>query len=271
MPTYSTAKNILTVGAAYPIPSGYSQPSDVTLAEFSSWGPTDDGRIKPDVVTDGINVLSSIASANDAYAYFSGTSMSSPAATGSGFLLQEYWSKLHGGAFMRSATLKGLIIHTADETGVSPGPDYQYGWGLMNIQKAAAVITSNNTDQLIFENTLANGTSFSVPVVASGKGPLIATISWTDPAGTVNLVNLLNNPSPKLVNDLDLRISNTDSTFMPWKLDPKNPGNAAINGDNTLDNVEKIEIDNIVPGQNYTINVSHKGTLARGQRAYSLW
>ena len=270
MPTYSTAKNILTVGAAYPIPSGYSQPSDVTLAEFSSWGPTDDGRIKPDVVSDGINVLSSIASANDAYAYFSGTSMASPAATGSGFLLQEYWSKLHGGAFMRSATLKGLIIHTADETGVSQGPDYQYGWGLMNMQKAASVITSNNTDQLIFENNLANGTSFSVPVTASGKGPLTATITWTDPAGTVNLVNLLNNPAPKLVNDLDLRISNTDSTFMPWILDPKNPGAPATTGDNTLDNVEKVEIDNIVPGQNYTIKVSHKGTLARGQQAYSL-
>ncbi|PWT72853.1 MAG: peptidase S8 [Bacteroidetes bacterium] len=270
VPTYGTAKNILTVGAVYPIPSGYTQPSDVVLAEFSSWGPTDDGRIKPDVVADGINVLSCIGSADDAYASFSGTSMSSPAAGGSAFLLQEHYSKLHGGVFMRSATLKGLLIHTADEAGVAPGPDFQYGWGLLNIQKAASVITSNNADQLIIENNLVNGATFSLPVVASGKGPIVATICWTDPKADVNTTNLLNNPAKKLINDLDLRITTGTTTFMPWVLDRKNPGSPATNGDDTLNNVEKIVINNAVPGQTYTITVSHKGTLSRGQQAYSL-
>ena len=42
LPTYSVAKNILTVGAVNPIPGGYSQVSDVVIAGFSSWGPTDE-------------------------------------------------------------------------------------------------------------------------------------------------------------------------------------------------------------------------------------
>ena len=189
LPTYSVAKNILTVGAVNPIPGGYLQPSDVQIAGFSSIGPADDGRIKPDVVADGVNVTSSWGTADNAYQVESGTSMSSPATAGSVFLLQEYYSKLHAGAFMRSATLKGIIIHTADEAGLAPGPDYIYGWGLVNMQKAASVITSdtmaNKPDQKIYENNLVNGTSYTLNVVASGKGPLVATISWTDPKATV--------------------------------------------------------------------------------------
>ncbi|HXD78439.1 MAG TPA: S8 family serine peptidase, partial [Puia sp.] len=65
--TYGNAKNILTIGAVQPIPGGYSKPSDVVLAGFSSLGPTGDGRIKPDLVADGVNVLSSVASADNAY------------------------------------------------------------------------------------------------------------------------------------------------------------------------------------------------------------
>ncbi|HET7001022.1 MAG TPA: S8 family serine peptidase, partial [Puia sp.] len=181
VPTYGTAKNIIAIGAVNPIPGGYNSPADVQLAEFSSWGPTDDGRIKPDLVADGINVLSCVSTSNNAYAIFSGTSMSSPAAAGSGFLLQEYYYKLHN-TFMRSATLKGILIHTADEAGPADGPDFQFGWGLIDMVKAASVITSKNTDQLIQENTLTNAAgTYSIPVVASGKGPLTATISWTDP------------------------------------------------------------------------------------------
>ena len=244
------------------------------IADFSSIGPSDDGRIKPDVVADGVNVTSSWGTADNAYQVESGTSMSSPAVAGSIFLLQEYYSKLHAGAFMRSATLKGIIIHTADEAGPAPGPDYIYGWGLVNMQKAASVITSdtiaNKPDQKIYENNLVNGTSYTLNVVASGKGQLVATISWTDPKATVDEVNILNNPAKKLVNDLDMRITNGNTTFMPYTLDKKNPANAAVAEDDSLNNVEKIVINNAVPGQTYTIKITHKGTLQRGQQAYSL-
>ena len=274
--TYGCAKNILTVGAAGPIPGGYTQPSDVVLTDFSSWGPTGDGRIKPDVVADGLNVLSSFSSADNAYDILSGTSMASPASAGSSFLLQEEYSKLHSGAFMRAATLKGLLIHTADEAGPSPGPDYQYGWGLINMQKAVSVITSNNTDQLLQENLLVQGThdADNIPVIASGKTVLTATISWTDPPGTPAPVTGANfaDVSPKLVNDLDIRITDntTGTIYKPWILNPANRPAAATRGDNILDNVEKIGVDSLIPGRAYTITVSHKATLARGSQAYTL-
>ncbi|HZZ75782.1 MAG TPA: GEVED domain-containing protein, partial [Puia sp.] len=80
----------------------------------------------------------------------------------------------------------------------------------------------------------------------------------------------MNNPTPKLVNDLDLRITGNGSTFMPWVLNRKNPGAAATHGDDTLNNVEKIVIPNTVPGKTYTITVTHKRTLSSGSQAYSL-
>ena len=274
--TYGCAKNILTVGAAGPIPGGYTRPSDVVLTDFSSWGPTGDGRIKPDVVADGLNVLSSVSSADNAYELLSGTSMASPASAGSSFLLQEEYSRLHGGVFMRAATLKGLLIHTADEAGPSPGPDYQYGWGLINMQKAVSVITSNNSDQLLQENQLVQGThdTDNIPVIASGKNVLTATISWTDPPGTPAAVTGANfrDVSPKLVNDLDMRITDnsTGTIYKPWILNPGNRPAAATTGDNILDNVEKIEVDSLIPGRAYTITVNHKAMLARGSQAYTL-
>jgi Subtilase family/GEVED domain/Secretion system C-terminal sorting domain len=270
IPTYGVAKNIVLVGAVNPIPGGYNSAADVVLASFSSWGPTDDGRIKPDLVADGIDVLSSISTSNNAYAIYSGTSMSSPAAAGSGFLLQEYFYRQHK-VFMRSSTLKGILIHTADEAGPADGPDYQFGYGLIDMPKAAAVLDTTNKNSLVQENVLADaGGSYNLPVIASGKGPLTATICWTDPAGSVDVVNILNNPAPKLVNDLDLRITGNSNTYSPWILNPLSPSSPATHGDDALNNVEKIVIPNTIPGMTYNITVSHKGTLRTGAQAYAL-
>lgn len=277
IPWDGNAKNILTVGAIDGIPGGYNRSTDAVIGYFSDFGPTDDGRIKPDIVADGVDVLSSIATTNTSYGLSSGTSMSTPNATGSLLLLQEYYTKLKAGQFLRSATIKGLAIHTADEAGPSDGPDYQYGWGVLNVEKAAAVITaavpSNNaatSTHLLYENNLANGGSTTYNVIASGNGALVATICWTDPKGDVEFSNVLNNATKKLVNDLDIRITKGSRTYFPWILDPTNPGAAATRGDNIIDNVEKISLDSVVPGQTYTIKITHKGTLARGQQAYSL-
>ncbi len=282
IPAYNGSKNVLTVGAVSGIPLGYNKKEDVVMSSFSSWGPTDDGRIKPDIVADGVSVLSSVSSSNTSYSSFSGTSMSSPNATGSLFLLQEYYSKLKAGAFLRSATLKGLAIHTADEAGTTNGPDYQFGWGLLNVEKGAALLTaavpSNNSAtsaHQLYENTLTQGQTFTTNVIASGKQPLSATICWTDVKGTVDATNPINSRAKKLINDLDIRITTGSGaslkTYLPWILDPNVPGAAAVPGDNTIDNVERINLtDSTIPGQTYTITVTHKGTLARSSQAYSL-
>jgi hypothetical protein len=270
--TNGNAKNILTVGAAHPIANGYNTPSDVVVASFSSWGPTDDGRIKPDLVGIGVNVLSTGSDNDQAYFASSGTSMSSPNVSGSLFLLQEYYAKQNRGNFMRSATLKGLALHTANEAGNYPGPDYVFGWGLLNAEKAASVIANRQGDHVLEERELTQNQTYTFQVIASGKGPLEATICWTDPEGSVSLLSpqSVNDRTPKLVNDLDLRISQGNQTFLPWTLDPDNPTHQAVPGDNIRDNVEKVYIPDAVPGKTYQISISHKGTIQRGPQAYAL-
>jgi len=267
--TTGTAKNILTVGAINPLPYGPANSQSITSASFSSWGPTDDGRVKPDLVADGVNILSSSSNGVVAYSAEDGTSFSAPNVTGSLYLLQEYYAQKNSGNFMRAATLKGLACHTAFDAG-NPGPDYIYGWGLLNMPKAAQAITDNGTKSLIKENSLSQGQTQTFTAVASGNGPLMATISWTDVQGTPTVDGTINSRTPKLVNDLDIRITDGTTTFMPWVLDPNNPSAPATTGNNVVDNVEQVYIANAVPGRTYTITVSHKGTLQSGPQAYSL-
>jgi hypothetical protein len=269
IPTDATAKNILTIGAVGEILKANPEPKDVLMTAFSSWGPTDDGRIKPDLMGMGVDVTSSVATSNTAYNAYTGTSVAAPNVAGSLLLLQEYYAQLNAGKLMRSSTLKGLAIHTATEAGTAPGPDYQFGWGLLNIEKAAKVI-ANPATNLIQEVVLGQGSSYSVNVVATGKEPLVTTLAWIDPEGIPHTSALLNNRTPKLINDLDIRIFDGSSTSLPWVLDPGNPLRAASVGDNTVDNVEQVNLPVPVAGKVYTISISHKGSLINNSQAFSL-
>jgi subtilisin family serine protease len=268
--TYAVAKNIMTVAAVNPLPYGTASPSDISISSFSAWGPTDDGRIKPDIAADGVSVTSTNNAGNSSYTTLSGTSMAAPAVTGSLALLQElYYQK--NNSFMRAATLKALALGTASEAGASPGPDYIYGWGLMNTAKAAKAILNKGNKSLISEKILAQGASETFTVVASGDGPLFATICWTDPEiDIIPIANALNNRTLRLVNDLDMRCSDGSKSYLPWILDPNNPSAAATTGDNFRDNVEQIYIADAIPGKTYTFTITHKGTLQRGAQAFSI-
>ena len=270
IPTYANAKNILTVGAVSGLQYGYTLPSDVEMTNFSSWGPTSDGRIKPDLVADGVGVTSCVASSNNAYAVYNGTSMATPSITGSLFLIQELYSKKHNGSFMRSASLKGLAIHTADEAGAYPGPDYKYGWGLMNTKKAADFVTNIYNSDTIIEQVLNNTDTFRYSFVASGSDPIKATLAWTDAPAGINYAHRYNNPETKLINDLDIVVINNSTTYHPWVLNPNLPNQAAFKGVNNLDNVERVDIDTTIPGNLYTVIITHKGSLQRGSQAFSL-
>jgi hypothetical protein len=262
--TTGTAKNILTVGAAesmYTIPE---KGSDVALASFSSWGPTDDGRIKPDIIGMGTDILSTSHA-------LSGTSMATPQVSGSIYLLQQLYNRLNANTFMRAATLKGLVLHTALDM-EAVGPDYKTGWGLLDMEKAAKVILNVGSSYLISEGTLANTATDKRSFVASGKGDLVATLSWTDPEATVFPINTenLNNRKPKLVNDLDIKITDGAGKFLPFILDPNDPEKIAETGDNIRDNIEKIIIKGAVPGKTYELSISHKGTLKNDKQDFSL-
>ncbi|NOX48139.1 MAG: S8 family serine peptidase [Chlorobi bacterium] len=275
LPQVATAKNILSVGAVFDLPGGYKGPSSVNIAPFSSWGPTDDGRIKPDIVANGIGLLScteltSLYTQEVLYGKYSGTSMAAPSVTGSLGLIQEHYQSINGtGNFMFSATLKALVIQTADEAGTEPGPDYSYGWGLMNTTKALLKISEDQMIDVISEHVLDENQVYSREVYVSGNKPLKVTVVWTDFPGTPTSPQL--DPlDPMLVNDLDLKITKDGNTWFPWKLDRDNPANpASSTTKNDVDNVEVVLIENPIPG-NYAITVDHDGSLTNGSQAFSM-
>ncbi len=220
----------------------------------------------------GLNVVSSDNKTDTSYISLQGTSMSSPNVAGSLLLLQEYFAQLNAGKVMRASTLKGIVLHTASEAGTAPGPDYQYGWGLLNMERAARVVGNTDKSNVLDERTINQGETYTLPVVASGKGPLVVTICWTDPEGTVVTASksTINSRTPKLINDLDIRVADGTQSRMPWTLNPDQPTAAATPGDNIRDNVEQVLIANPVPGKSYTITINHKGTLKNSKQDYAL-
>lgn len=262
------AKNILTVGSVLDIVGGWTSPNDVNVNDFSGWGPTDDGRIKPDIVANGNSLTSTTAVSNTSYGNASGTSMSGPNAAGSINLLVQQYEASHAGSAPRSATLKALVFHTADEAGTSPGPDYEHGWGLLNVDGAATLIDADSAD-IIREETLLDGQSETYMLQHLG-GDLRVTMAWTDPPGTPPAPSV-NPGDAMLVNDLDLRVEEvaTTTVHLPWMLDPSNPSNPATTGDNVRDNAEQVFVA-AAPAGAYTVTVSHKGALSGGSQDFSI-
>jgi serine protease AprX len=242
----AAAKNNMTVGAVN---------GDKTMSDYSNWGPTDDGRVKPEIVTKGTGINSSYFadkttnlpsdvaySGNDVNS--SGTSYAAPAAAAAGLLLQQYYKSLHG-VYMKSATLKALMLGTAEDLG-QPGPDHKFGWGLLNVEKAAKAIKTKSTEG----NPTAQSTSpaptltkgsymeeitFNLPpyiqtdpnrieinryVVAKGGEPLIISMAWTDEQGTEQTAANGTDPTTsRLVHEYDMlvRITSPFSDTRPWK------------------------------------------------------
>jgi hypothetical protein len=168
---------------------------------------------------------------------------------------------------MNSSTLRGLVIHTADEAGSSSGPDHMFGWGLINIGKSAQVLIDRGSNSLVEENTLQNNQTYSKLVLANNIEDVKVTLTWTDRPGTA-LNNSADNNSPRLINDLDLRVRKNNDTFFPWRLNKDFNNLFALKGDNNVDNVERVDLENT--SGIYEIIVSHKGSLVGGLQNYSL-
>ena len=245
---------------------------------FSSWGPTDDGRIKPDLTANGDALYSSLNWADNAYGTYSGTSMSSPNAAGTATLLIDQYSRSFPGGAMRSSTLKGLLLHTADDRGL-PGPDYQYGWGLLNGTAAAELIRDHAASPLkgrlredLLSTTIA---SVSQEFVWDGVSPIRATLAWTDPAGTASTTTDLR--TPRLRNNLDLKIIDPAGvTHRPWVMPfvgtwtQASMSLPATRGINMVDNVEQVLVSSPALSGAWRCVVTFQGTLANNQQAFSL-
>ena len=248
IPFTANAKNLLTVGAVM---------DDGVITGFSSWGPTNDGRIKPDVVANGYELLTTWPGNTYVSEGMSGTSLSTPVVTGTAALLLDYYHRIYGstiGALM----LKNLLIHSARDAG-NPGPDYAYGYGIVDAELGAKIIKNDDhTKSMMIEDSLDhNDTKHYTFDVPTGTKELRATLVWHDI------------PDEALVNDLDLRLEpGEDNIVLPFVLDPENPSAAAVQGQNTRDNVEYIRAANPRAGR-WEIGV-RGSSVPEGPQKYSL-
>ena len=272
---FKTAKNGIMVGSV-----GRDGLTWV-LAKSSSTGPTDDGRIKPDVVAYGDNiwVLKIKTPTNTGLKQGGGTSYAAPAVTAVLAQLAELW-KRNTASEMHSATARALICHTADDLGKA-GPDYRFGWGLVNAQAAGALVTLRGQDGrfAVQERSLANKAYDTIYIRAKAAAKVMATIAWADPAGQPipthpDGVPQMNNRTRVLVNDLELRIYPITGAgdnivgvgALPWKLDPESPDTEAKHKDNNVDNIEQVTVTapatlTATKKGVYMIVVSHEGNL----------
>ncbi|MDQ1858728.1 S8 family peptidase [Chryseobacterium sp. WLY505] len=272
--TGSLAKNIIVVGASDILTASdkrYSSPSDVIRSSYSSAGPRDDGAIKPDIITTGTNVVYASTAENTTGSSLpasgSGTSFSAPIVTGIIGVWMQIYKQLYPALELNAASAKTLMVHSASEAG-TVGPDPWNGWGYINAKKGAELLVGKSNNTVLFnDETLNNGSVNTQTVKASGSEPLKVTLSWIDPEyvvpASITWTEAYNNRTSRLINDLDVRIIDTGTgiIYQPWKLNALDPMSPATKGDNTVDNVEQVVIDNPTPGAVYRIEISHKGTL----------
>jgi hypothetical protein len=253
------------------------------MTSFSSWGPCDDGRIKPDIVANGWELYSSSSTGDTSYVLKTGTSQAAPSAMGSAALLQQLYAREFSGQRMRASTLKGLMIHTADDLGNS-GPDYKYGWGLNNVKVAADVILAHKADlnrpkiiEGVLSRTLSGVKTYTnnYTFIWDGVSPIRTTLAWTDPAGSTQTAT--DSRIPNLINNLDLKIVSPNGiTNLPYVMPfvgtwtQASMSLPAIRGKNNVDNVEQVYLESPIAGT-YTVSVVLDGSLGRGvSQAYSL-
>ncbi|WP_396155229.1 S8 family peptidase [Flavobacterium sp.] len=263
------AKNVITVAAVEGFMTN-TMDNSLVMSDFSNFGPTDDGRIKPDLSSKGIAVSSTISVSDFGYSELQGTSMASPGVTGLIALLQKHYNNLNPGTFMRSATVRALLFQSAREAGDFLGPDYRFGWGVPDGTAAARIISTKNTSTILEENTLNDQQVYTKNITINSVQDINIAIAWTDRVGVANGNGEIDDRTPRLINNLDLKILKDGTTYYPWKLDPDTPENAATNTtDNDVDNSERVNIYAAQPGV-YTIQVTHKGSLVGGLQDFSL-
>ena len=223
---WQAAKNVLTVGAI--------NAENYSIANFSSRGPVLDGRLKPEITAAGWAVTSTATYNN--YGINSGTSMASPVVTGAISLMCQRYRQKNGGADPRGSLMKAILCNTAEDLG-NPGPDYTFGFGMLNARRAVEAIDSSR----YFINEVANaGSAAHMITIPANTRQVKIMLYWTDSAAAINA-------GKALVADLDLSVTAPGGILhRPLVLNPL-PGsvsNIAVQGVDHVNNIEQVVIDN---------------------------
>ncbi|WP_375459508.1 S8 family serine peptidase [uncultured Enterovirga sp.] len=235
IPPPITAKNVIAVGAV--------NSDDDGMTNFSSWGPTADGRLKPDLVAPGCRrggqqaIFSAAPPAR--YRGLCGTSVAAPVVSGAIALMIEQHEKFGAGPPLLPSTIKAALVHGAIDI-EPPGPDYRNGYGRLSIRSSVDLIRSRS----FAEGVIRAGTDSSIReiAVAAGATELKATLAWDDaPAST--------NAPVSLVNDLELRLISPQGTeHRPLVLDPNRPDKPSEPGSDHINVVEQALVRQPIAG-----------------------
>ena len=240
-----TAKNVITVGGHK---NRYSGAPD-EMYYWSSRGPTDDGRIKPDLVAPGDYVRSCKAQeassaggswSNTWYMEYSGTSMATPAAAGSSALVREYLTEVIGRQAPQGSLVKALLILGAKDMGARDIPNDDEGWGRIDLVQS--LIPEGEVGIFVDDRSrIRSGevVEYTFDVNSPGN-EFKAVLTWSDYPGS-------SSSTIQLRNDLDLEVISPDGTTYK--------GNVFTNGRSTqggskdsVNNVEVVALDSTSQG-----------------------
>jgi len=253
------AKNHITVGAL--------NSNDESVTYFTSFGPADDGRLKPDIAAPGCQiggdggVTSTYSTSDSAYTAFCGTSMAAPAVTGlAALLLQDYRAQFPAAPDFRNSTLKALLAHNAQDIG-AVGPDYQSGYGSVRIQRTIDFMRVGT----FFEDQVDQGEVYRmIMLVDPADTELKVTLAWDDPPGTPNV-------DPALVNDLNLVVLDPVGVqHYPWTLGgvaaPDAP--AVRTQADHINNIEQVLVNDPIAGA-WVVEI-HGFIVPQGPQVFSV-
>ena len=231
------------------------------IANSSSRGPANDGRIKPDIAAHGAGQMST--DPDNTYAPGGGTSAAAPGITGVLAQLHHAYEDLNG-TTANSALIKATVLNTANDLG-NKGPDFIFGWGKINALKAVQLIE----DGRYTNGSISQGNTDNISItVPAGVEQVKVMVYWADKEASTSA-------STALVNDLDAILTDPNSsTHMPWLLDHTPNATTlalpATTGADHLNNVEQIAIDNPVAGT-YSLDITGTTVPFGPQDYYVVW
>ena len=254
------------------ITGGYKQGKNVVacgnldalevLDPTSSRGPASDGRVKPDICSNGRDQLST--NENNTYQVGGGTSAAAPGIAGIFGQMYQAYKELTGAPNPPAALIKACLLNTAEDIG-NPGPDFIYGWGRVNSLRALTTLEDNRYISDSVSQGATNTHSITVP---AGVEEVRVMVYWHDAGGSPA-------SAPSLVNNINMTLTDPSAgVWNPWILDPT-PLAASLNalavrGVDSLNNMEQITLATPAAGV-YTVDINGYALPSTGQRYYLVW